>query len=207
MNKVGYAIANPSYVCYPNLLTDFSLYLKEKYIMKSIKLLVSLLLLNASLASAAYEPLLDGAVYDTQYDRLTDSTNKWVIISSMNHEDVGYAYKKQYLILGLFNSSNGKYLIDGINILPTSENKYVFTLDPCFDYCEITFRFGDNKPKRYKFRSDTDNSYSLQSSQVQDFVKDIKTSKSVYTRVHSILSGSVDYEFDLSDIDFNKLRF
>lgn len=174
-----------------------------KYI--RILLVASLLIFSNTLALAKIEPLY-GPSYDKHYDRLTDETSKSIIIPSDNYENVGYLYKKQYLFIGLVNNSKGKYLVDTIDIVPRNEDAESFLLLPCIGYCEILFKFDNNKAKSYNFAYSGASSYSLQQSQVQDFVKDMKKSKTVYTRVSSMSGYTVDYEFDLSDIEYDNLK-
>ena len=179
---------------------------RKMNVMTYFKVLLALLFVfSNSLALAKVEPLGDPS-YGEQYDRIRDETVKSVVLPSDNYEDVDYIYKKQYLFLSLLNYSKEPYLVDAVIVMPRGPAKQSFLLLPCVTQCEILFKFDDDKTKSYSFIYGGPNAYALHKSQIQNFVKDMKKSKTVSTRVHSMSGYQLDYEFDLSKIEYDNLK-
>ena len=90
-----------------------------------------------------------------------------------------------------------------ISIFNTQSNRVIGN---CYGYdysCTLMLKFDNKEAKPYSFKAEVDNSiYRLERKDVNKFMKEVKTSKVVNTKINGRL-----YTFDVSDVDFNKIEF
>lgn len=76
----------------------------------------------------------------------------------------------------------------------------------CYGYkytCTLMVKFDDREAKPYKFKANVENDiYSLEASGNASFMKEVKASKIVKTKINSAV-----FTFDVSNVDFGKIEF
>lgn len=110
--------------------------------------------------------------------------------------------------------TTGTLVINNNSLRGGERSKYIYIINDlsnrvignCYGYdysCTLMLKFDDKKAKPYSFTATVDNAiYTLEREDVNRFMKEVKSSKVVNTKINGRL-----YTFDVSDVDFSKIEF
>ncbi len=110
--------------------------------------------------------------------------------------------------------SIGTLAINNNSLRGGERSKYIYIINDlsnrvvgnCYGYdysCTLMLKFDDKKAKPYSFTATVDNAiYTLEREDVNRFMKEVKSSKVVNTKINGRL-----YTFDVLDVDFSKIEF
>lgn len=183
-------------------------------------MLSTLLILGAmTTVSANFKYLEELASKDDSglLKKILDKRNKLAEVEYINNiDDELESFKRSAIYVTDSNdlSSRGKLVISNGSLRGGEKFKYIQILNiesnrvigNCYGYdysCTLMFKFDDKQAKPYRFKATVENDiYSLETGELNRFMKEVKSSKIVNTKINGRL-----YTFDVSDVDFSKIEF
>ena len=137
----------------------------------------------------------------TYTNNLTDELSSYKVATISIKEDK--TYNPGYLRLINMQIHSSERQFEFVSIFNPSSNARIGS---CYGYettCTLMFKFDNKDPIPFEFTSDLENELlSLEDSEKNLFIKNLKTSKTVKTKVNNLVMT-----FDTSNINYNKINF